>query len=131
MKNTKISAYNGVLIMAVNIILSIILIKPFGLPGIAIAYSAAALIGGAVILIIFRLKYKLVSLKSVAGVIVKSLIACVIMTLVVSITKNMTFAEGKTGLILKLILSGITGVIVYGISLALLNIKFILKKIKK
>ncbi len=131
MKNTKISAYNGVLIMAVNIILSIILIKPFGLSGIAMAYSVAALIGGAVILIIFRIKYSLVSLKSVVLVIIKSVVACIIMALAVSIIKDLSFGDGKTGLIVKLVLSGITGIIVYGISLALLNIKFIIKKIKK
>ncbi len=131
LKNTKTSAYNGVVIMAVNIILSFILVKPFGLPGIAIAYSIASLTGGINILILFKAKNNKIELKALAVTLIKSLISCVIMIAAVYFIKDIDLVSGKMNIILKLLLSGAVGVIVYAASLALLKTKEINNLIKR
>ena len=101
MKNTKTSAYNGVLIMVVNIVLSAVLVKIYGLPGIAIAYSVAALLGGINILIQFKIKNRYISLKPIFITVVKSVVACAVMSVLVYFIKGMDFGEGKINLLLK------------------------------
>lgn len=123
MKNTKTSAYNGVVIMVINIILSIILVRYFGLMGIAMAYSAAAFIGGINILVQFKIKYNVLSVKSLLVAVLKSLISCVVMTVLLYFVKNLNFGEGKINLILKLGACGIIGVVTYGIMLIVLKTK--------
>lgn len=135
LKNTKTSAYNGVLIMIVNILLSIVLVKYFGLPGIAIAYSAAALIGGINILILFKIKNKSLSLKPVVITLIKAIIGCIVMSIAVYFIRIIDFGEGKINLILKLGVSAIVGIITYGAMLLIMRTKEIyglfIKKGKK
>ncbi|MBE7020050.1 MAG: murein biosynthesis integral membrane protein MurJ [Ruminococcaceae bacterium] len=123
LNNTRTSAYNGVVIMAVNIILSFILVKPLGLPGIAVAYSIASLTGGINILILFRIKNNRLEIKKLISAFFKSLIACIIMAAAVYFIKGIDFGDGKINLILKLLLSGAVGVIVYALSLLVLKTK--------
>lgn len=122
-KNTKTSAYNGVVIMVSNIILSIILVKYMGLSGIAIAYSIASLIGGINILVLFKVKTKKLPIKPLIIAFIKSLFACIIMAIAVNFIKNIGFGEGKINLILKLMASGVCGVIVYALALIVLKTK--------
>lgn len=112
-KVTNKSAYNGVLIMVINIILSFIFVKRWGLMGIAIAYSIASLVGGIFILMWFKISVGNISLKSIGITIIKSFISCVVMTFFVYFIKNMNFGDGKINLIIKLGVSGIVGIIVY------------------
>lgn len=49
LKDTKRPAYNGILMMAINIILSFILIRPFGVLGIPVANSISVLAGAFII----------------------------------------------------------------------------------
>lgn len=130
-KNTKTSAYNGVIIMVSNIILSIILVKYMGLSGIAIAYSIASLIGGINILILFKAKTKKLLIKPLIETFIKSLLACFVMAFAVIFVKNIGFGEGKINLILKLTASGICGVIVYAIMLLVLRTKEIMNFLKR
>ena len=131
LNNTKTSAYNGVVIMAVNIILSFILVKHLGLPGIAVAYSVASLIGGINILVLFKIKNNQLEIKAMAITLIKSLIGCVIMTVAVIFIKRIDFGADKLGVILKLLASGAAGVIVYALSLMVLKTKEINILIKR
>lgn len=131
MKNTKTSAYNGVLIMVVNILLSAFMVKIYGLAGIAIAYSIAALIGGINILLRFKSKHKYISLKPIFITVIKSFISCVVMAIIVYFIKDINFGEGKINLLLKLGISGIVGAVSYFVMLVVLKtneIKGFLKK---
>ncbi len=130
-KNTKTSAYNGVVIMVSNILLSIILVKYMGVSGIAVAYSIASIIGGLNILILFKVKTKKLSIKPLIIAFIKSLVSCAIMALAVNFIKNIGFGEGKINLILKLGASGICGVIVYALSLLVLRTKEITNFLKR
>ena len=112
-KVTNKSAYNGVLIMAINIILSFIFVKRWGLSGIAMAYSIASLIGGIFILVWFKISVGNISLKSIGITIIKSFVSCVVMAIIVYYIKNMNFGDGKINLIIKLVVSGVVGMIVY------------------
>ncbi len=131
LNNTKTSAYNGVVIMAVNIILSFILVKPLGLPGIAVAYSIASLVGGINILVLFRLKNNKITVKALFITLIKSVISCIIMAVAVYFIKGIDFGDGKINLILKLLLSGAAGVIVYALSLTVLKTKEIYTILKR
>lgn len=130
-KNTKTSAYNGVVIMVVNIVLSVILVKFFGLPGIAVAYSLASLTGGINILILFKSKTKSLPVKPLIITVLKSLVACVFMTIAVLSVKGLNFGDGKINIILKLGVSGITGVIVYAAMLFALKTKEVYNFLKR
>lgn len=130
-KNTKTSAYNGVVIMVSNILLSIILVKYMGLSGIATAYSLASVIGGINILILFKAKTKKLFIKPLFVALVKSLIACIVMAFAVNFIKNIGFGEGKINLILKLGASGVCGVLVYALMLIVLKTKEITKFLKR
>ena len=130
-KNTKTSAYNGVIIMVSNIILSLILVKYMGLSGIAVAYSTASLIGGINILILFKAKTKKLLIKPLIVTFIKSLVACFIMAFAVIFVKNIGFGEGKINLILKLTASGICGVTVYALMLIVLRTKEVINFLKR
>lgn len=122
-KITKTSAYNGVVIMIVNIVLSAVLVKFFGLPGIAIAYSVASLTGGINILLLFKSKNKSLPVRPLIITVAKSLIACVVMAFFVLMVKRLNFGEGKIYIILKLGVAGITGVVSYAVMLIALKTK--------
>lgn len=130
LKNTKTPAYNGVLIMAVNIILSAVTVKFWGLAGIAFAYSVAALCGGINIFRLFKKKNAGISIKPVATAFLKAVIGCVIMSIVIILVKNISFGDGKVALIMKMGISGILGLIAYGVTLILLKTKEIKSIIK-
>ncbi len=131
-KNQKESAFNGVVIMAVNIILSIILVKPFGLRGIAAAYSAAALTGGINIIVRFRKKYKDLPLKPLIIAFAKAFAASAAMAAVIYVLRAVIpFPEGKSGVLLEIAVPAICGMVVYGIILILLKTKEINNFIKR
>lgn len=118
-KNTKISAYNGVFIMAVNIALSIILVKPFGLRGVAAAYSAAALLGGINILLQFQKKYSDIKIKALVITVVKSAAASAVMAVVIYFLRDISIGDSKAALFLTLALSALAGIAVYAAILML------------
>ena len=130
LKNTKTPAYNGVLIMAVNIILSAVTVKFWGLSGIAFAYSFAALCGGINIFRLFKRKNSGVSVKPVMIAFSKAVISCVIMSIVMILLKKINLGDGKFALIGEMAISGIGGLAVYVIALIVLKTKEIKSIIK-
>lgn len=134
-KNQKESAYNGVVIMAVNIILSIILVKPFGLKGIALAYSVAALTGGINIIVRFRKKYNDLPAKPLMVTFLKAVVSSIVMTVVICVLrKGISFPESKAGVFLEICVPAAMGMVVYALMLILLKTKEInnfLKRSKK
>ena len=107
------------------------LVRYFGLPGIAIEYSIASLIGGINILILFKSKNKFLPVKPLLVTIFKSVIACIVMAFMVTIVKNMDFGEGKINIILKLGASGVVGVIIYAVMLLILKTKEVYNFLKR
>lgn len=129
-KNTKVSAWNGVLIMALNIAFSIVLVRFFGLKGIAFAYSVAAILGGINIIWQYTRRFPDIKVKSLFVTVLKALVASAFMAVVLNFVKNISFGGSKISVLLSLMVSGVSGVVVYGIALILLRteeVKNILK----
>ncbi len=112
-KNTRTSAYNGVVIMVVNIVLSIVLVKDYGLQGIAAAYSIAALTGGVNIILCFRRKYRDVKLKAMLLTFIKSVIASAVMAAAIYFSREINLGDSKIMLLCEIALSAILGILVY------------------
>ncbi len=129
-KNTKTSAYNGVVIMAVNIILSIVLVKYYGLQGIAAAYSIAALTGGINILICFKRKYRDIRLKELLLTLIKSVFASVVMAVTIYFLRSLNLGESKIMLLFEIALSAASGILVYAAVILLTGTKEIKEFIK-
>lgn len=120
-KNTRVSALNGVLIMVLNIAFSIIFVNFFGLRGIALAYSLAAILGGINIIWQYTRKFSDIKVKSLLVTLVKALIGSAVMAVVLYFVKNISFGGSKISVLLSLAVSGLAGVAVYGIALVLLR----------
>lgn len=91
-KDTKRPAINGVIIMTVNIISSLVLIRFFGVLGIPLAYSISALTGAAAILCMLRKSIGMFGGKNLVLSAFKIIASSVIMVLVlIPLTKILGF----------------------------------------
>lgn len=119
-KNTKIPAINGFIIMLANIVLSLLLIQFAGAYGIPLAYSVSSLIG--LVVLLFFLKKKIGSFgKGVITNFIKSVISALVMFVVVTALNSWLtglFAGSDIlSRILKLIIPASVGVLIYFIML--------------
>lgn len=121
--NTKISAVNGVVIMAVNIVLSLIFVNYMGVYGIPLAYSVACLCGMSVLLVAVRKKIGSFA-RGLGGTIVKTLCASAVMLLAVEAVGG-AIEEGSSLAmrLCKLFVPVACGVGVYVIMALVLKIK--------
>lgn len=121
-KETKLPAINGFIIMAVNISLSLVLIRFMGAFGLPLAYSVASLVGTVVLL--FCLKKKIGSFgEGILTTFIKSVIAAALMFIFVTLI-NRALASALSGdtlplRLIRLMVPTVSGIIIYGI-LALL-----------
>ncbi len=124
-KDTKMPAVNGFIIMAVNIVLSLILIKFIGAYGIPLAYSIASLTGCVVLLA--GLKRKIGSyLGGFFEKFLKGLVASVVMGVAVYfmliLMNNIFTIDGIFKRLITLIVPVFTGVLVYALMLLILRV---------
>lgn len=134
LKDTKTPAVNGFVVMAVNIALSLILIKVIGAYGIPLAYSVASLTGSVVLMV--RLRGKIGGyLSGFFAKFIKGAIAAAVMGIVTYFTVAwLGLLLPYTGImarILKLIIPAGVGVIVYGIMLIVLKVDVVYSAVKK
>ena len=123
-KNTKISAANGFVIMAVNILLSLFLIRFIGAYGIPLAYSVSSIVG--VCILLFMLKKKV---GSYAGGLLKTVLRCaaaaaVMFVLVYFINiglEKLIWQNGILARIIRLCIPAGAGVLIYGVMLLILG----------
>ncbi len=120
LKNTKTSAYNGIVVMTVNILLSAAFVRIWGFYGIALAYSVAALTGAANIMYQYRKKYKLL-LKPVFVTLIKMFISSAVMAVVCVLTNKLQLGSGKIWSVIQVGVVSVAGTIVYAIMLCLLK----------
>ncbi len=135
-KNTKIPAVNGFIVMGVNVFLSLILINidKVGAYGIPLAYSVSSLVGSMVLLI--ALKGKIGSyLKGFWGKFLNGFVASVFMgasVLIVSdIIKPIFSGGGIIDRLMSLIVPVIFGAFVYGVMLIILRVDIVTEFISK
>ena len=83
LKDTKDPAIIGVIVMAVNISMSLLLLNIIGVYGIPIAYSVSVMTGAAVLLLMLRKKIGPFGGRKLGGVVVKVVMSCIVMSAVV------------------------------------------------
>jgi len=125
LKKTLLPAINGFVIMAVNIILSQILMRRIGANGIPLAYSVASLTGTAVLLYALRRKIGPYG-KDLGKTFVKSVLAAAVMFVcVLFINRVLASALPGNALLFRLVRLGvpcIAGVLIYGILALILGL---------
>lgn len=88
--NSKIPMKNGIISVAINIILSIILSKFIGIRGIALGTSISALISAITLLIIFKNKIKFIKYKQTIPTVIKTVIAIFFTSFILVFISNVT-----------------------------------------
>lgn len=120
MQKTKVTTINGVIGVVVNIILSITLSKTFGVLGVAIASTIAAMVTA---ILLFMSTRKLVGSFNVVPMIIKLLkifLAAMIMLFVlILLNKNISINNS----IVSILFNGLVGMVVYFISCKILKIE--------
>lgn len=138
-KNTRIPAYNGIIIVLTNIVVSLIFVWLFGVYGIPLAYSVSSIIGGIISFIqINRKVCKIYDKKEDLIFIIKIFTASIVMSLsayaVIIVLKNINLRYVFIDKAVKLFIPAMSGIIVYAVITYLLNInisKEIFKKVKR
>ncbi len=134
LKDTKLPAINGFIIMASNIILSLVFMPFMGGYGLPLAYSVSSVIGLCVLL--YMLKRKIGTFAKGAFVnFVKCLASALVMYLLVTVLRYVlpdSFGIGQAGdRMLKLGLLCCSGVTVYGIFTVILRVPQVLEILSK
>lgn len=136
-KNTKIPAVNGFIIMGVNIALSLVLMRIIGAYGIPLAYSVASITGTAVLMVCMNKKVG-GFLKGFFEKFIKAVVAALVMGAVVTgIIMLMNLLLTGNGIIerlIRLLVPVGAGVIVYALMLLIFRVDVavdIMKKIFK
>lgn len=123
-KNTKVSAVNGFVIMAVNIILSLVLIKYIGAYGIPLAYSVSSIVGLCILLIMLKVKvgnYADGLLSTLLRGVVSALVMFIAVYFINSGLESVISANTIVSRIIRLVLPAASGVVIYGVLLIILG----------
>ncbi len=135
-KNTKIPAINGFVVMGVNVALSLILIniKGIGAYGIPLAYSVSSLVGSIVLLIALRGKIGRY-LNGFFGKFSKGLLSSIVMGISVvlasGLIESVFSGGGIIDRLMSLVIPVLVGVLVYAIMLIILRVATVIEIIEK
>lgn len=125
LKDTKLPAINGFIIMAVNVVLSLTLTNIIGAYGIPLAYSVASLTGLGVLLIALRKKIGQYC-KGLGTNFVKCVISGIIMSVaVIAVNFGLDNVISSDSLIVRLVKLGVpvcVGVAVYAVMIVILRV---------
>lgn len=124
MQDTKTSTYNGLISVALNIILNLILVRYIGLIGLALSSSVAAALCALLLFKSLNKKIGGVDKKAILVTVCKIILASILMGVVISVTYNATYKilSGNIGILLGLTISGGVGVVVYAVAISLLKV---------
>ena len=120
MGKTKITAQNGIIGVIINIVLSILLSRKFGILGISLSSSIAMMVTS---LLLFRSIIKLIGdfeFTPLLTKLLKIIISTAVMTFSIVFIKNLI---NSTSMILNLIIGVSIGVLVYFASMILLKVE--------
>jgi len=116
MQDTKSILYIGAFAVGLNIIFNIILVKPMGHAGLALATSLSTIISIPLFFIVLRKKLGPLGLKNTMILFVKSILATAVMAIVVYFGYNYLYSalgSGKFSMLLSICLSAGLGGILY------------------
>ncbi|MCL1882466.1 MAG: polysaccharide biosynthesis C-terminal domain-containing protein [Defluviitaleaceae bacterium] len=125
-KDSKTPAVFGVLIMATNIITTLLLIPAFGTYAMPIAYALAAIIGSGGISLWLNRKIKFINFKFLLELL-KTSIAAAAMLFFALVARNQHFTENR---LINLIIPALVGAIVYFAIAYLLRISVLGRDVK-
>ncbi len=125
LKDTKIPAINGFIVMAVNICCSLLFIRKMGAYGIPLAYSVASIVGSVVLMVLLKGKigsylsgfFKKFLLGTAAAAVMGVIVHFTVMGMNAILPQASIMAR-----IIKLIVPAGVGVITYGIMLVCLRV---------
>ena len=134
LKNTFLPAVNGFIIMAANIVISLVLMPYMKAYAIPLAYSVSSITGLVILLVL--LKKKIGKFANGAGkVFAKCALSSLIMyfaVIAVKIPLNRIFTQdGVISRVLTLAILSLTGVVVYGILVVLFKVPVITEILQK
>ncbi|PIP17755.1 MAG: murein biosynthesis integral membrane protein MurJ [Parcubacteria group bacterium CG_4_10_14_0_8_um_filter_35_7] len=117
LQNTIIPFVAALSAVVFNIIFCLILVKPFGAPGLALAYSIAAFINMALLLIFLKIRLRDLDDKKILTSTFKIIIASFIMAVVVQAIKYVIepFVNMQTflGVVIQGLVAGMVGLVVF------------------
>ncbi len=125
LKETRVSAINGFIIMVINIALSLILVRSMKAFGIPLAYSVASLSGSVILLVLLKRKVGNY-LQSTLSVFLKSLFAAVVMSAAVLGLSRLisgVFDDSLSSRLIRLFAPVCVGVLVYAVMLLILRVE--------
>lgn len=118
-----------------HVVLSLILSQFMGVPGLALATSISSILGGFLILLVFRKKYGKINLRSFSIKTIKILIASLLMGLVTQLVYNKFINHG---VLISFMVAVAVSIVVYGIIILIMQlpevksaINMLYKKIKR
>ena len=127
LKDTRRPAINGVIVMVVNIVSSLILITIMGVFGIPLAYSISAVTGALVLIFLLRRKIGGFGLKSLAASLVKVGLCAAGMFFVLlplnALLEGVTMGPALLDRLLKLLVPVAVGGVVYFLLTLLLRVE--------
>lgn len=125
LKDTKLPAINGFIIMAANIALSRVFMPFMGGYGLPLAYSVSSIIGLCVLLVLLRIKIGSFA-KGCAGNFIKCTVSAAFMYGVVTLVRNVLpdvfTANAAFDKVLSLAILCTVGVVVYGVMIVVLRV---------
>lgn len=134
LKNTKLPAINGFVIMGVNIGLSLVFMQLIGAYGIPLAYSAATITGAAVLIIMLHKKIGFID-RGLIVFFLKSILASALMLFTVwgidALSAGMFAGTSVLMRIMRLAVPSASGVVVYALFGAILKIDYITELLRK
>ncbi len=123
MKDTKSTLFIGAFAVGLNIVFNIILVKPMGHAGLALATSLSAIISIPLFFIVLRKKLGALGLKNTMMLFIKACVSTAVMGLIVYFGFNYlssVLGTGKLSVLLSIIISsGIGGIVYFALMIAL------------
>lgn len=120
MQKIKITTINGVIGVAANIILSVTLSKIYGVLGVAIASTIAAMITAILLFISTRNLVGSFDIKPMIIKLLKIFLSSIIMFIILVILNSIVNMDNK---IITILINGITGIIIYSICCKILKVE--------
>lgn len=131
-KDTKTPMKNGIIVTAINVVLSIVLCKFLGIVGVALATTISGLIGLIMMMIRLRKKITISYIEMIRALILSSIVSTISAAIVwILLNNKISSANGKIVIMALLVLTGLIFMAIYMLIIYIVDRKNIKSKLKK
>lgn len=125
LKETRISMKNGVVAVGINIVMSLILIKPFGIVGLAIATSLSSITSVILLVKNLRIIRVKINVKYIVRWLIKLIVPAISMVIVYFISNSILVGSqiNKMLLFIRIVLMSLTMIMSYSLFLYMISKK--------